>query len=162
MKILGVLWLGFLRVCQANVNKLASDYTRSKDTVFRFCLYFDLAATFFSFLYLFAVGFNGFNLITLLCSVVMGTAFVLEVTSMLECVKNAPLVLCNICAMGGNIIAPAIIGMLFYNEPMGVLRWLGVAVFFLSVYMFSTGEKADKKINGKTFFFLLLNSPITF
>ena len=156
MKVLGVLWLGFLRICQANANKLASGYTSKKDMVLRFCLFFDIAATFFSFLYLFAVGFNGFNLITLLCSVVMGMAFVIEVTSMLECVKSAPLVLCNICAMGGGIIAPTIMGTLFYGDNMKNIQWLGVALFFLSVYMFSSKQN-NKKLSVKTLLFLLLN-----
>ena len=134
-----ILLLGTLRIIQANCNKQTSGFLDTKNRFFRYGAYFDCAAAAFSLVYLCFIGFSGFSEATVLCSVLSALCFVSELITSLEALKRAPLVLCNMCAMGGGIILVSIAGIFFFDEPMSLLQWLGVAVFFTAAYCLSPG-----------------------
>ena len=108
-------------------------------------------------IYLCINGFHGLNASTVVCSALMGTMFLPELTTSLKALQNAPLALCTLCALGGGIILPAISGIFFFGEPVTVWGWLGVALFFLSAYFLAPYEKKKVSIKKSTVFILLLN-----
>ena len=152
-----VLGIGILRIFQSSFNKQSSKYLPSINQYLRFGLYFEASASFFALIYLCINGFYGLNALTIICSALMGTMFLLELTTSLKALQNAPLALCTICALGGGIILPALSGIFFFDEPMNVWRWLGVALFFVSAYFLAPYEKKRISIKKSTVLILMLN-----
>ena len=152
-----VLGIGILRIFQSSFNKQSSKYLPSINQYLRFGLYFEASASFFALIYLCINGFYGLNALTIICSALMGTMFLLELTTSLKALQNAPLALCTICALGGGIILPVLSGIFFFDEPMNVWRWLGVALFFVSAYFLAPYEKKRISIKKSTVLILMLN-----
>ena len=157
MELLFVSGIGILRIFQSSFNKQSSKYLPSINHSLRFGLYFEASASFFALIYLCVSGFYGLNALTVVCSALMGTMFLLELTTSLKALQNAPLALCTLCALGGGIILPAIFGIFFFNEPVTVWGWFGVALFFVSAYFLAPYEKRKVSIKKSTIFILLLN-----
>jgi len=160
MSVFWILIYGFLRILQANFNKQTSAFMISKWWFYRYGAYFEFAAAFFSFVYVCFLGFNNINGITIICSLITAACFAGELITSLEAMKRAPLVLCNICSMGGGIVFVSIIAIYFFQEPMTLLQWLGVVIFFLAVYFLSdnnTENRQNVQINKKTGLILILN-----
>lgn len=158
MKLLSVFGIGLLRVLQANLNKQTSRYTGTRERSLRFGTFFELATALFSLIYLCFTGFYGFNRITVLCALLTGICFLIELLTALAAMRGAPLVLCNFCALGGGIILPSVAGIFFFNEPLSLPQWLGVAIFFLAVWFLSPSEKrSEHKVTAKTASILFLN-----
>lgn len=160
MDLLFVFGIGILRIFQSLFNKQSSKYLPSINQYLRFGLYFEAAASVFALIYLCINGFYGLNALTVVCSALMGTMFLLELTTSLKALQNAPLALCNICALGGGIILPALSGIFFFGEPMTVWKWLGVALFFVSAYFLAPYEKKKVSIKKSVVLILLLNFVI--
>lgn len=160
MKLLGVFGIGILRVLQSTLNKQCSKYLPSFRKCLRFGLYFEASAAVWALIYFCIIGFQGLNLFTVQCSVLMAVGFVLELITSLKALQGAPLSLCTLCALGGGIVLPAIVGIFFFGEPMSFWAWLGVAVFFLSAYFLMPGEKGTWGVPGKTLTILLCNFGI--
>lgn len=160
MELLFVFGIGVLRIFQSSLNKQSSKHLESINTYLRFGVYFESVAALFALFYLCILGFNGFNSFTVVCSLLMGTAFLIELTTSLKALQNAPLPLCTMCSLGGGIILPAISGIFFFNEPMNVFGWLGVALFFISAYFLMPYEKKTVHIKKSTVVFLLCNFVI--
>lgn len=150
MIYLGILFVGALRIVQANCNKQTSIFLNSKERFFKYGAFFEFSAAVFSFLYLCLFGFQGWNTVTLVCSILAASCFVAELITSLEAMKGAPLVLCNMCALGGGIILPSIAAIFFFDEPLTFLQWLGVAVFFAAAYFLSpdSKQKASKSTDN--------------
>ena len=157
MDFLFVLGIGILRIFQSSFNKQSSKYLPSVNQYLRFGLYFEASAAIFALIYLFINGFYGLNALTLVCSALMGTMFLLELTTSLKALQNAPLALCTICSLGGGIILPVISGIFFFNEPVSIWGWLGVALFFVSAYFLAPYEKKRISIKKSTVLILMLN-----
>ena len=157
MDLVFVLGIGILRIFQSSFNKQSSKYLPSVNQYLRFGLYFEASAAIFALIYLFINGFYGLNALTLACSAFMGTMFLLELTTSIKALQNAPLALCTICALGGGIILPSISGIFFFNEPMTIWKWFGVALFFVSAYFLSPYEKKRLSIKKSTALILMLN-----
>jgi len=158
MKTLTVLGMGALRILQANFNKVTSGYVDTKETSIRYGAYFEFVAAIFSLLYLGIVGFYGWNTATVICAALSGAGFLAELLTILAAMRSAPIVLCNLCAMGGSVIITAVLGIFYFGEPMSLLQWAGVVLFFAAVWFLSPTEKnSSKKITGKTLLLLLAN-----
>lgn len=143
-----LLLLGILRIIQANCNKLTSSCMTSTQIFFRYGAFFEGAAAVFSLLYLFAFGFYGFNTATIICAILSAFCYTTELITSLEALKHAPLVLCNMGAMGGGIVLVSILGIFFFDEPMTVTQWLGVAAFFLASCCLTPSEnRTDTKVH---------------
>ncbi len=139
------LLLGVLRIVQANCNKLTSGSLHTKRLFFRYGAYFESAAAVFSAGYLCIFGFSGLSTASVVCSVLTAFCYVTELITSLEALKRAPLVLCNMCAMGGGIILASVAGIFVFGEPMSLLQWLGVAVFFAAAYCLSPGGAVQQR-----------------
>ena len=62
--------------------------------------------------------------------------------------RNESYVFLNIFTMSGTIVT-CILGYIVYREPIGLNKWLGMAILLLSVYIMSL---YNKKISGKITF----------
>ena len=157
MKLLPVFGIGALRISQSAINKQTSKYMHDNHAYFRYGLYFESLAALFSCCYLFFAGFKGWNLPTLICAAITGICFLAELLTSLKALTLAPLPLCTLCSLGGGIILPALFGIFFFNEPMSIFQWLGVALFFLSVYFLMPQTKRKVKLETRAILILLGN-----
>lgn len=150
--------VGVLRILQANCNKLTSRYLRSTVLFLKYGALFECMAAVFSALYVCLTGFYGFGAVTVVCAFLSAVCYVTELTTSLEALKTTPLVLCNMCAMGGGIILASIAGIVLFDEPMTLLQWLGVAVFFAAVWCLSPVQgTGTKKMTAKSWLLLVVN-----
>lgn len=155
-----VLILGALRIMQTLCNKKTSVFLESKDIFFRYGMLFEFSSAIFGLVYLGFVGFYGLNLKTVIVSLITAISYVTELITALQALKGAPIVLCNMCSLGGGIILTSIAGIFFFDESMTVNRWLGVILFFFGAFCISAekkGKKATEKITMKTLIILVLN-----
>lgn len=158
MKLLPIFFVGLLRIVQSALNKKSSAFTDTLERNLKFGTFFEFAAAFFSLLYLFVAGLSGINLPTLVCVVLTGAGFLLELLTALAAMRLAPITLCSFCALGGGIIIPAIVGIFFFNEPMTLVQWGGVVLFFVAAYLLSPSDKSKVNFDfKKTVIILLLN-----
>ena len=157
MYLLPVFGVGILRILQSFFNKNASKRLPTINQYYHFGLFFEFSASVFSLLYLFIYHFYGFNLFTCVCSVIMGSAFVLELITSLKALQSAPLALCTLCALGGGIILPSFAGIFLFGEPMSLWGWLGVLLFFTSAYFLIPHEERSVRIKRSTLLILTCN-----
>ena len=136
--------VGALRIAQANMTKQASCHTRSIEALLQYGMYFEFATALISFLFLCFNGFHGFYGFLLLCSVFTAVCFFSELLISMSAMKTAPLVLCNISAMGGFIILPSVVSIFLFDEPMSLPKWLGVGVFFAAAYLLSPPKEGEQ------------------
>ena len=160
MDLIFVFGIGILRILQSSFNKQSSKHLPSFNKYLRFGLFFEASAAVFALLYLCIVGFDGINAFTLICSAAMGFCFLLELTTSMKALQNAPLSLCTMCALGGGIIIPAVSGIFFFEEGMSILAWLGVVLFFISAYFLMPSEKKTESVKASTVFILFCNFTI--
>ncbi len=137
MDLFLVFGIGLLRIAQSAMNKKTSAYTDTLMRNLKFGAMFELAAAFFSAAYLLIAGVDGIDLLLVICSVVTGVGFVAELFTALAAMRKAPLVLCSLCALGGAIVIPSIIGIFLFDEPLSVSQWIGVILFFIAAYLLS-------------------------
>jgi len=160
MNLLPIFGVGGLRIMQSTINKKTSKFMKSTATYYQYGFYFEAFAAIFSLIYFFILDRSGFNMPTLICSVITAACFFLELITSLKALQMAPFPLCTLCAFGGGIVLPAICGIFFFNEPLSLFKWGGVVLFFLAIYflIFETNEKT--KISIKAILFLLANFVI--
>ena len=146
MNILPVVGMGGLRILQANFTKRASVHTGKFDSMVHFGAFFNGSAAVISFFYLLGAGFSGLNTLCVLCAFLIGAGFLAEQFTNILALRRAPLVLCNLCALGGGTVLASIAGIFFFEEPMSLLQWVGVVMFFVAVFLLS--PKPEKKENA--------------
>ncbi len=158
MNLLLVFGIGLLRIAQSTMNKKTSAYTDTLMRNLKFGVMFELAAAFFSAVYLLIAGVDGIDLLLVICSVVTGVGFVAELFTALAAMRKAPLVLCSLCALGGAIVVPSIIGIFLFDEPLSVSQWVGVILFFIAAYLLSPSpETKSEKSFSKALPILTIN-----
>ena len=143
MNLLPVIGVGGLRIVQSNFNKKASRYTETTIQKLRFGGFFEAAAALFSLVYLFFVGFTGNVSATLLCALITGVGFLIELLTALAAMRHAPLPLCTLCALGGGIVVPSIVSIFWFDEPMSWIKWIGVLLFFVAAGLLTPSEKKN-------------------
>ena len=150
--------IGILRIVQASCNKKTSSLMGSKEILFRYGMLFEFASAAFGLIYLGLSEFSGLNAVTVVISMITAVSYVTEFMTALEAMKRAPLVLCNMCSLGGSIVLASINGMILFGERMTLIRWIGVALFFAVPFCMAedTGEQ-KKKLTAKTFGILTVN-----
>ena len=150
MKIFSVFGVGILRILQSFFNKQASRHMSTTETYLRFGLYFESVASLFGLCYLFLAGTGGLNVQTVICAAIKGLLFLLELLTSLVALRSAPLALCTMCSLGGGIILPTISGIFFFQEPLSLLQWLGVALFFISAYFMIYSQNKKQTVSSST------------
>lgn len=157
MAILFFAIIACMRVIQSNCSKRASVLIEDRFTFFHYGAYYQLVSAAFGLISLCIAGFSGWNAMTLICAVAMAALFTLDLFSSLQAVKGGTLILLTMFSTGG-LFVPCIVGIFLFNEPMSVFQWLGLAVFFVSVYLLISGSKqAYRGFSLKTLIMLILN-----
>lgn len=158
MKLLPVFGIGILRIVQSSANKKVSTYTNTFEHTLRFGVLFETAAAILSLAYLSVAGVGGATISTMICAALTGFGFLCELLTALEALRRAPLVLCSLCSLGGGIILPSIVGIYFFNEPLTLLQWFGVLLFFVSAWLLSPRSEQTNTFSLKTSLPFLLSN----
>lgn len=137
MDIFPILGIGLLRIVQTSLNKETSRHTTTLRRKLCFGIFFEAMAAIFSLVYLFVAGFGGLSWMTLLCATITGAGFLADLLTGQVALQSAPLVLFTLSALGGSVILPLIAGIFFFEEPMSLIRWLGVAIYFVAAWLLS-------------------------
>ena len=157
MTVLFFAIIACMRVIQSNCSKRASALIEDRFAFFHYGGYYQLVSAALGFISLCFAGFSGWNAMTLVCAVAMAALFSLDLFSSLQAVKGGTLILLTMFSTGG-LFVPCIVGIFLFDEPMSVFQWLGLAVFFVSVYLLISGSRqAYRGFSVKTFVMLILN-----
>ncbi len=144
--VLGFVVIAVMRVVQKVCSKKVSMTLDSNIKFFHYGGYYQLVAALLALILLAITGFEGFNLPTFLCALACAVLFAVDLFTGIEAMKGTTLVVCNLFAMGGLFI-PCVLGIFMFDEPMGIWQWIGIAVFFISIYFISY-KKAEKNEDG--------------
>lgn len=154
--ILSFVIIAAMRLIQNLCGKTASRQVTPGISFFRYGAYYNLAAALFALITLAITGFTGFNLPTLLCSLVSAILFSIDLFTSLQTMKGAPLTVCSIFGLGGLIVS-CIGGIFLFNEPVSWLQGVGLAIFLIGAYVHTQkGKKETKKISFYTYVLLFL------
>lgn len=145
-----------MRAVQAMCNKKVSTKLVNRNEIFQYAAFYQMMAAVLSALYLCITGFWGFHFETFLCA--FGTAVFLAINLLadLEAMKGAPIVVCTICSMGG-LFVPCVVGIFFFDEPMGGVQWIALFLFLISIYLLGSVKEKCARFSIKTMFMLLLS-----
>lgn len=160
----GLVVLSFTVVAAMRVVQKVSAKKVSKEVqgriFFRYGGYYNLLSALFALITLFIVGFDGFNMPTILCAFATAICLALELFASIEGLKLTTLVVNQMFSVGALII-PCIVGIFFFNEPMTIWQWVGIGLFVIAMYFMVSGTeqsqtKKSEKISLKTIMLLLL------
>lgn len=161
MIVLFFVIIAIMRVIQKICGKKASEYVNDGVTFFHYGGYYQALSAVCALAFLCFVGFYGFNISTVICSVISAILFALDLFTGIEAIKGTSLVVCNMFSLGG-LFVPCVLGIFLFDEPMSVWQWLGLLVFVVSIYFLSAKENKDDKKAVKPFtlrtFFMLVSS----
>jgi drug/metabolite transporter (DMT)-like permease len=141
------------RIC----SKVSSKEINGNATFLRFGALYQLFAAILSLITLFIVGFNGWNLPTILCSLIFAVCFAVNIFSGIEAIKNCSLVTAYMFSIGGLILS-IVVSYFWFNEAVSVWQIIGLIMFFVSAYLLSSEQKnVNKKCTAYTVFMLILS-----
>ena len=157
--VLSFMAISLMRVAQKVSVKKVSGAVQGR-IFFRYGGYYNLLSALFSLITLFIVGFDGFNMPTILCALATAICLALELFASVEGLKLTTLVVNQMFSVGA-IIIPCIVGIFFFNEPMTIWQWVGIGVFVIAMYFMVSGKKQSntkktERFSLKTIMLLLL------
>ena len=157
--VLSFMAIALMRVVQKVSAKKVSKEVKGR-IFFRYGGYYNLLSAVFSLITLFMVGFDGFDIPTILCALATAVCLALELFATIEVLKATTLVVNQMFSVGALII-PCIAGIFFFNEPMTIWQWLGIGLFVVAMYFMVSGTKQSnakkvEKLSLKTIMLLLL------
>ena len=156
--VLGFVLVAAMRVLQRASGKKANNMLNGKMIVWEYGLFTQLTSMFTGFILLCIAGFNGFNLLTVLCAIVTALLFAADHFIGVAVINNATLAAANMASMAG-LVVPCVLGIFLFDEQMNVAQWIGVALFISSVYFFAADSKQtyEGKFSWKTVVLLILH-----
>ncbi len=159
MVVLFFVIIAAMRVIQKVCTKKVSNAVTGK-TYFHYGGYYQLLSALFSLITLVIVGFYGFDFKTAACAFGTAVFMAIELFASIEALKGCTLIVSQMFSVGALFI-PCLVGIFFFDEPMSVWQWVGLALFIVAMYfmVFPTKEKETKKkpkTSVKTFVMLLL------
>ena len=135
--------IALMRVLQKFCSKQVSNEATG-NTMFHYGGYYQLLAALFSLITLVIVGFYGFDFLTVVCALATALCIAVELFASIIALRGCTLVVSQMISVGALVI-PCIYGALFLNEPMSVWDWVGLAIFFGSIYFLVAPPKTAKK-----------------
>ena len=142
--ILFFVIIACMRVLQKFCSKQVSNEAKG-NTMFHYGGYYQLLAALFALITLSIVGFYGFNFLTVVCALATALCIAVELFAGIIALRGCTLVVSQMIGVGALVI-PCIYGALFLNEPMSIWDWVGLVVFFGSIYfLISQHEKLEKQ-----------------
>ena len=157
--IVSFMAIALMRVVQKVSAKKVSREVQGR-IFFRYGGYYNLLSALFALITLCIVGFDGFNIPTILCALATAICLALELFATIEGLKVATLVVNQMFSVGALII-PCIVGIFFFNEPMTIWQWVGIGLFVIAMYFMvsetkQSETKKSEKISLKAIMLLLL------
>ncbi len=157
--ILSFFAIALMRVGQKICSKKVSGEVEGK-TFFHYGGYYSLLSTLFSLITLAIVGFSGFDALTVLCAFATAICLAIELFASIEALKGASLIVNQMFSVGALFI-PCVAGIFFFNEPMSLWQWLGLALFCVAMYFMvapskKNCEQSSKKISFRTVVMLMI------
>ena len=151
------LLIACMRVAQSFSGKGASNLVNNKGLFFQYGAFYQAVSAIASLATLIIVGFNGFNLPTLICSFINALLFATSLYCSLTAMKSAKMIVCSMFSMGG-IVIPCIVGIFLFNEPMSLQKWIAIAIFLFAVFLLNLKGKNEenKKMKPTTWVLLVL------
>lgn len=140
---LSFVTIAMTRVAQKVCSKKVSTEVKGK-TFFHYGGYYNLLSALFSLTTLFMIGFKGFDFSTVLCALATALYLAVELFASIEALKGASLIVNQMFSVGALFI-PCIVGIFFFNEPMSVWRWIGLALFAVAMYFMVSPTKSKEK-----------------
>ena len=151
--------IAIMRVIQKVCSKSVSAEIAGP-TYFHYGGYYQLLSAAFSIIALAIVGFTGFDLPTLLLAVATAVFLAINIFSSIEALKSASLIVTQMFA-AGSILGPCIVGIFLFDEPMSIVKWIGMGVFIASMCLlvYPPKEKRVKKekMTLRTFVMLMID-----
>ncbi|MBQ8658779.1 MAG: hypothetical protein IJ506_06555 [Clostridia bacterium] len=158
--VLSFTAIAVMRVIQKVCSKKVSNEVVGK-TFFHYGGYYNLMSALFSLITLVIVGFNGFNLPTVLCALGTALFMAVELFAGIEAIKGCTLIVSQMFGVGALFI-PCLVGIFLFDEPMSVWQWLGLVLFMVAMYFLvaPTKDKSKsepaKKMSLKTIMYLIV------
>ncbi len=157
MVVLFFIIIAVMRVMQKTCAKQASTLVQDRGTFFHYGMYYQTVSAVLAFALLCIVGFQGFDLVTLICAAASALLFAIDLYSGIEAIKGSTLMVCQMVGTGG-LLVPCVLGIFLFNEPMSGWQWVGLVLFIVSVYFLANDSKKEyKTFNTKTFIMLILS-----
>ncbi len=155
--VLSFVAIAAMRVVQKVCGKQVSNSVKSGEMFFRYGAFYQFVAAAFSLITLAITGFYGFNLPTVLCAFISALLFAVDLFTGIEVLKGCSMTVATMFGLGGLIIS-CVLSIFLFNEPMSVFQAIGLAFFFVGVYLL-TPSKAEKsqKISLKTYILLIIS-----
>ncbi|MBQ8323022.1 MAG: EamA family transporter [Clostridia bacterium] len=144
--ILSFVALAVMRVVQKVCSKKVSNAVVGR-TFFHYGGYYNLLSALFALITLCIVGFDGFDLPTVLCALGTAVFMAIELFTGIEALKGCSLIVSQMFGVGALFI-PCIVGIFLFDEPMSLWQWLGLALFVVAMY-FMIAPSKDKKMEEK-------------
>lgn len=155
--IISFVAIAAIRIIQRTCHKETSNLVDTLVKSYAFGTLQQFLAAVISLLALFFVGFYGFNTATLLVAIITGILFALELWTSLEVLKGCSIAVASMFAFGGVIIS-VIASHFFFDEPVNFIQLIGLAMFFISVFLLTwTNKKTETQMNAKTVILLIVN-----
>lgn len=155
--VLSFVAIAAMRVVQKVCGKQVSNSVKSGEMFFRYGAFYQFVAAAFSLITLAITGFYGFNLPTVLCAFISALLFAVDLFTGIEVLKGCSMTVATMFSLGGLIIS-CVLSIFLFNEPMSIFQAIGLALFFVGVYLL-TPSKAEKsqKISLKTYILLIIS-----
>lgn len=139
--------IAFMRVFQKFCSKQVSNEAKG-NTMFHYGGYYQLIAALFSIITLSFVGFYGFDFLTVVCALATALCIAVELFASIIALRGCTLVVSQMISVG-SLVIPCIYGAFFLDEPMSIWDWVGLVVFFVSIYfLVEQPNSADKQMNS--------------
>lgn len=158
--VLSFTAVAIMRVIQKVCSKKVSGEVGGKN-FFHYGGYYNLMSALFSLVTFAFVGFNGFDLPTVLCAFGTAVLMAVELFASIEALKGCTLIVSQMFSVGALFI-PCFVGIFLFDEPMSVWQWLGLLLFMVAMYFMvaPTKEKSEsvptKKMSVKTIIYLIV------
>lgn len=154
----GFAIIAVMRVIQRVCSKTSSRLVTDSYTFFKYGAVYQFFAACFAVVTAIAIGFDGINLPTIVCSAISAILFGIDLFCGIESIKGCSLVVANTFANGGLIVSVAA-SYIWFGEGVSVFQIAGLVVFFVSVYLLSITKKDEKanKITSKTLILLIID-----
>ncbi len=158
--VLFFIIIASMRVIQATCGKRASNEVESNKTFFLYGTYYQALAAVFSFITLCIMGFDDFNVATMICGLITSIFLMTQFYASLNAVKGCKIIVSSLFTYGGMIVC-CIISWIWFGEKMSIFQGVGLAIFFASAYLISSqkqhsSKSETKRLSTKTFILLVI------
>lgn len=158
LAVLFFVIIAVMRVVQSVCGKRASIEVKDTKTFFCYGAYYQTLAAVVGVISVAIAGFKGLNAATVACGAITAVFLMINFYAGLNAVKGCKLIVSSMASNGGMVIA-CFVSSFWFGESIGVLQYIGLALFLAAAYLLSSAPKAadgeeKKKISKATWVLL--------